>query len=231
MEDNGYYICYTGNSKETSHYLYLRARVCEKCVEVDVTAVATVIIVDVCFTLGLMMFVYYWSKNRKAKAKPVTRGMGGGGRPRGQNKERPPPVPNPDYEVTAHPERPAGSVFWLESERRLRTDCQERYFPLAPLPAPCFSLLPGQVLDPMRGLFLNRMVNSYPTALSPAPSFLPALLALDIAASLSFETSLVMPSHLACPSCQDIYFCYSLPANSSCPPWMSLLPSALFFCM
>uniref|UniRef100_A0A8C8YNB7 T-cell surface glycoprotein CD3 epsilon chain n=1 Tax=Prolemur simus TaxID=1328070 RepID=A0A8C8YNB7_PROSS len=99
MEDNGYYICYTGNSKETSHYLYLRARVCEKCVEVDVMAVATVVIVDVCFTLGLMMFVYYWSKNRKAKAKPVTRGMGGGGREqRGQNKERPPPVPNPDYE-------------------------------------------------------------------------------------------------------------------------------------
>uniref|UniRef100_A0A2K6FB02 T-cell surface glycoprotein CD3 epsilon chain n=1 Tax=Propithecus coquereli TaxID=379532 RepID=A0A2K6FB02_PROCO len=97
-EDSGYYACYTGTSKEVSHYLYLRARVCENCMEVDVTAVATVIIVDVCITLGLMVLVYYWSKNRKAKAKPVTRGMGAGGRPRGQNKERPPPVPNPDYE-------------------------------------------------------------------------------------------------------------------------------------
>nr|BAJ16152.1 CD3e molecule, epsilon (CD3-TCR complex) [Galago senegalensis] len=98
MENSGSYSCYTGNKEDMSHYLYLRARVCENCMEVDVMAVATIVIVDICITLGLMMFVYYWSKNKKAKAKPVTRGMGAGGRPRGQNKERPPPVPNPDYE-------------------------------------------------------------------------------------------------------------------------------------
>ncbi|OBS58522.1 hypothetical protein A6R68_10387, partial [Neotoma lepida] len=97
VEDNGYYVCYSDASQKNA-YLYLKARVCENCVEVDLTAVAVIIIVDVCITLGLLMVVYYWSKNRKAKAKPVTRGTGAAGRPRGQNRERPPPVPNPDYE-------------------------------------------------------------------------------------------------------------------------------------
>ncbi|XP_021082410.1 T-cell surface glycoprotein CD3 epsilon chain [Mesocricetus auratus] len=95
--DSGYYACYL-ESSEKNAYLYLKARVCENCVEVDLTAVAIIIIVDICITLGLLMVVYYWSKSRKAKAKPVSRGTGAGGRPRGQNKERPPPVPNPDYE-------------------------------------------------------------------------------------------------------------------------------------
>nr|BAJ16136.1 CD3e molecule, epsilon (CD3-TCR complex) [Hylobates lar] len=100
MEQSGYYVCYPRGSKpeDASSYLYLRARVCENCMEMDVTAVATVVIVDIGITLGLLLLVYYWSKNRKAKAKPVTRGAGAGGRQRGQNKERPPPVPNPDYE-------------------------------------------------------------------------------------------------------------------------------------
>nr|XP_031526312.1 T-cell surface glycoprotein CD3 epsilon chain [Vicugna pacos]XP_031526313.1 T-cell surface glycoprotein CD3 epsilon chain [Vicugna pacos]XP_031526314.1 T-cell surface glycoprotein CD3 epsilon chain [Vicugna pacos] len=96
MENSGYYTCYI--RKEESHRIYLKARVCENCVEVDLTAVATIIIVDICVTLGLLLLVYYWSKRRKVKAKPVTRGAGAGGRPRGQNRERPPPVPNPDYE-------------------------------------------------------------------------------------------------------------------------------------
>ncbi|XP_010979688.1 T-cell surface glycoprotein CD3 epsilon chain [Camelus dromedarius] len=96
MENSGYYTCSTKEKK--SHRIYLKARVCENCVEVDVTAVATIIIVDICVTLGLLLLVYYWSKRRKVKAKPVTRGAGAGGRPRGQNRERPPPVPNPDYE-------------------------------------------------------------------------------------------------------------------------------------
>ncbi|XP_054448523.1 T-cell surface glycoprotein CD3 epsilon chain [Pteronotus mesoamericanus] len=98
VKDSGYYACYISTSRENLHYLYLKARVCENCIEVDLTAVATIIIVDICITLGLLLPVYYWSKNRKAKTKPVTRGVGAGSRPSGQNKERPPPVPNPDYE-------------------------------------------------------------------------------------------------------------------------------------
>lgn len=98
MENNGYYSCYTSTSKNNRNLLYLKARVCENCMEVDLMAVVVIIIVDICITLGLLLLVYYWSKNRKTKAKPVTRGVGTGGKPRGQNKERPPPVPNPDYE-------------------------------------------------------------------------------------------------------------------------------------
>ncbi|XP_059122860.1 T-cell surface glycoprotein CD3 epsilon chain [Peromyscus eremicus] len=96
VQDSGYYACHA--ETPSNAYLYLKARVCENCVEVDLTAIAIIIVIDVCITLGLLMVVYYWSKSRKAKAKPVTRGTGAAGRPRGQNKERPPPVPNPDYE-------------------------------------------------------------------------------------------------------------------------------------
>ncbi|XP_063639510.1 T-cell surface glycoprotein CD3 epsilon chain isoform X2 [Pan troglodytes] len=100
LEQSGYYVCYPRGSKpeDANFYLYLRARVCENCMEMDVMSVATIVIVDICITGGLLLLVYYWSKNRKAKAKPVTRGAGAGGRQRGQNKEKPPPVPNPDYE-------------------------------------------------------------------------------------------------------------------------------------
>lgn len=52
--------------------------------ELDLMTVASVVVVDVCVTLGLLVLVYYWSKNRKAKAKPVTRGAAAGGRPRGE---------------------------------------------------------------------------------------------------------------------------------------------------
>lgn len=61
--------------------------VCENCVEVDLMAVVTIIVVDICITLGLLMVVYYYSKSRKAKAMPVTRGAGAGGRPRGKTME------------------------------------------------------------------------------------------------------------------------------------------------
>ncbi|XP_026361439.2 T-cell surface glycoprotein CD3 epsilon chain [Ursus arctos] len=97
MEDSGFYTCYADQSKE-KNYLYLKARVCTNCMEVDLMAVAAIITADICVTLGLLLLVYYWSKNRKASAKPVMRATGAGGRTRGQNKEKPPPVPNPDYE-------------------------------------------------------------------------------------------------------------------------------------
>ncbi|ELK31950.1 T-cell surface glycoprotein CD3 epsilon chain [Myotis davidii] len=80
MENSGHYTCYRGNSNNRN-YLYLKARVCENCMEVDVMAVAGIIVADICVTLGLLLVVYYWSKNRKAKAKPMTRGVGAGGRP------------------------------------------------------------------------------------------------------------------------------------------------------
>ncbi|KAM9221741.1 T-cell surface glycoprotein CD3 epsilon chain [Dugong dugon] len=96
VENSGYYVCPA--EKENNLHLYLKARVCESCIEVNLLAVVAVVIGDICITLGLLLVVYHWSKNRKAKAKPVKRGTGAGGRPRGKNKEKPPPVPNPDYE-------------------------------------------------------------------------------------------------------------------------------------
>ncbi|XP_006890948.1 PREDICTED: T-cell surface glycoprotein CD3 epsilon chain [Elephantulus edwardii] len=97
VDNSGCYACYN-NENDKKYFLYLKARVCENCLELDPLVVIAIVIVDVCITLGLLLVVYYWSKNRKAKSKPVTRGAASGGRPRGQKKEKPPPVPNPDYE-------------------------------------------------------------------------------------------------------------------------------------
>lgn len=61
--------------------------VCENCVEADLRVVATIIVVDICVTLGLLLLVYHCSKSRKARTAPVTRGAGAGGRPRGKTME------------------------------------------------------------------------------------------------------------------------------------------------
>ncbi|XP_066190726.1 T-cell surface glycoprotein CD3 epsilon chain-like [Sylvia atricapilla] len=71
--------------------LYLNARVCATCEELDALTVAG-IAADL-LTLGLLILVYYFSKGRKGRAS-----SSGDSRPRGQKMQRPPPVPNPDYE-------------------------------------------------------------------------------------------------------------------------------------
>ncbi|XP_068922693.1 T-cell surface glycoprotein CD3 epsilon chain [Petaurus breviceps papuanus] len=98
-EYSGHFHCKKrGSEDREGYYLYLKTRVCDGCVEVEVLTVVGIVIADVLITLGVLLLVYYWSKRQKAKAKPVGRGGGAGGRTRGANKERPPPVPNPDYE-------------------------------------------------------------------------------------------------------------------------------------
>ncbi|XP_020840436.1 T-cell surface glycoprotein CD3 epsilon chain [Phascolarctos cinereus] len=98
-EYSGHFHCKRKSSEDREGYfLYLKTRVCDGCMEVEVLTVAGIVIADVFVTLGVLLLVYYWSKGRKAKAKPVGRGGGAGGRTRGANRERPPPVPNPDYE-------------------------------------------------------------------------------------------------------------------------------------
>ncbi|NWH79252.1 CD3E protein, partial [Piaya cayana] len=74
-----------------SHQMYLNARVCANCEELDALMVTGIIIADILITLGLLILVYYFSKDRKDR-------VGAGGRQRGQKMQRPPPVPNPDYE-------------------------------------------------------------------------------------------------------------------------------------
>ncbi|NXP58671.1 CD3E protein, partial [Chloropsis cyanopogon] len=82
--------CSSGNKKRQ---LYLNARVCATCEELDALAVAGIITADLLVTLGVLILVYYFSKSRKGRAS-----AGGDSRPRGQKMQRPPPVPNPDYE-------------------------------------------------------------------------------------------------------------------------------------
>ncbi|NXT68748.1 CD3E protein, partial [Chaetops frenatus] len=82
--------CSLGNKKRE---LYLNARVCANCQELDALTVAGIITADLLITLGVLILVYYFSKGRKGRASSA-----GDSRPRGQKMQRPPPVPNPDYE-------------------------------------------------------------------------------------------------------------------------------------
>ncbi|NXC40176.1 CD3E protein, partial [Penelope pileata] len=77
----------------TKHNIYLNARVCTNCEELDALAVTGIITADLLITFGVLILVYYFSKNKKGQAS-----AGAGSRPRGQKMQRPPPVPNPDYE-------------------------------------------------------------------------------------------------------------------------------------
>ncbi|NXT47915.1 CD3E protein, partial [Pluvianellus socialis] len=81
----------SGDGKK--HTMYLHARVCANCEELDTWAVTGIITADILITLGVLILVYYFSKDRKGGAS-----TGAGSRPRGQKAQRPPPVPNPDYE-------------------------------------------------------------------------------------------------------------------------------------
>ncbi|NXP23936.1 CD3E protein, partial [Scytalopus superciliaris] len=81
------------SSRSTKHDLYLNARVCANCEELDALTVTGIIIADLLITLGVLILVYYFSKDRKGRAS-----TGPAPRPRGQKTQRPPPVPNPDYE-------------------------------------------------------------------------------------------------------------------------------------
>ncbi|NWW52967.1 CD3E protein, partial [Pedionomus torquatus] len=81
------------SSDGEKRHLYLNARVCTNCEELDTLAVIGIITADLLITFGVLILVYYFSKDRKGKASTSA-----GGRPRGQKLQRPPPVPNPDYE-------------------------------------------------------------------------------------------------------------------------------------
>ncbi|NXL23236.1 CD3E protein, partial [Setophaga kirtlandii] len=76
-----------------THQLYLNAKVCATCEELDALTVAGIITADLLITLGVLILVYYFCKGRKGRASSA-----GDSRPRGQKMQRPPPVPNPDYE-------------------------------------------------------------------------------------------------------------------------------------
>ncbi|XP_042738419.1 T-cell surface glycoprotein CD3 epsilon chain [Lagopus leucura] len=82
--------CEDGGKK---HALYLNAKVCTNCEELDTLTVTGIIIADLLITLGVLILVHYFSKNKKGQSRAAA-----GSRPRAQKMQRPPPVPNPDYE-------------------------------------------------------------------------------------------------------------------------------------
>ncbi|NXN69617.1 CD3E protein, partial [Himantopus himantopus] len=81
------------SADNTNYEMYLNARVCANCEELDALAVTGIITADLLITFGVLILVYYFSKDRKGRASTSA-----GSRPRGQKVQRPPPVPNPDYE-------------------------------------------------------------------------------------------------------------------------------------
>ncbi|KAM6238332.1 T-cell surface glycoprotein CD3 epsilon chain [Porphyrio hochstetteri] len=82
-----------GESSSKNNELYLHAKVCENCEELDALTVTGIITADLFITLGVLILVYYFNKDRKGRGS-----TGAGSQPRGQKMQRPPPVPNPDYE-------------------------------------------------------------------------------------------------------------------------------------
>ncbi|XP_077313016.1 T-cell surface glycoprotein CD3 epsilon chain [Lithobates pipiens] len=86
-DDNGEYYC------DDNKHLYLKAYVCENCIEVSILLLAGILIADCLVTLGAAFFIYFGFKRKSVRSSE----MAPGGRNRG-NKERPPPVPHPDYE-------------------------------------------------------------------------------------------------------------------------------------
>ncbi|KAJ1189983.1 hypothetical protein NDU88_006724 [Pleurodeles waltl] len=90
-KNNGEYLCVEGRK---SYRLYLKAKVCERCIDMDFWTVAGIVVGDLLVTAGVVILVYFWAKGRK-------RNPGTGAAPARRTKdtkERPPPVPNPDYE-------------------------------------------------------------------------------------------------------------------------------------
>ncbi|XP_058865572.1 T-cell surface glycoprotein CD3 epsilon chain isoform X1 [Acipenser ruthenus] len=86
--NNGLYKCSNGNDH---YHFYVKVKVCESCVEVEVVPMIGIIFADLLVTAGVAILVYYWAQNRKGASA-----MAPAARPGRQN--RAPPVPNPDYE-------------------------------------------------------------------------------------------------------------------------------------
>ncbi|NXJ10349.1 CD3E protein, partial [Odontophorus gujanensis] len=85
--------CMENEDNKNKRALYLNARVCPNCEELDTLAVIGIIIADLLITLGILILVHYCSKNKRGQTS-----AGAGRRPQAQKMQRPPPVPNPDYE-------------------------------------------------------------------------------------------------------------------------------------
>ncbi|XP_026994508.2 T-cell surface glycoprotein CD3 epsilon chain [Tachysurus fulvidraco] len=104
-KNNGLYSCNVKGNKNL-HYFFIKAKVCDGCVDLDMNLALLVVFADVLFTLLVVFIVYYCTKKsagtagpqRPTQARPV----------RGQ--ARGPPPPDPDYQPLNQATR-SGDVY------------------------------------------------------------------------------------------------------------------------
>ncbi|KAI4879547.1 hypothetical protein NFI96_030824 [Prochilodus magdalenae] len=87
-KDNDLYYC--TRDKKFKMYFYTKIKVCNGCIEMDMTWTALLMFGDIFITLGVIILVYMCSKKKTGSAPPQ-RGAKG-------PQARAPPPPEPDYQ-------------------------------------------------------------------------------------------------------------------------------------
>ncbi|KAK3531344.1 hypothetical protein QTP70_018149 [Hemibagrus guttatus] len=94
-KQDGLYFCSNGEESDPKlHYFYIKAKVCDGCVDLDMTMAMGVVFGDVLLTLMIVFVVYYCTRKKAGTAGPQ--------RPtqarQGRAPARGPPPPDPDYQ-------------------------------------------------------------------------------------------------------------------------------------
>ncbi|KAG7322053.1 hypothetical protein KOW79_014911 [Hemibagrus wyckioides] len=106
-KNDGLYSCTSQESaEEKTHYFYIKAKVCDGCVDLDMTLALVVVFADVLLTLVIVLAVYYCTRKNAGTAGPQ--------RPtqarQGRAQARGPPPPDPDYQPL-NPTTRSGDVY------------------------------------------------------------------------------------------------------------------------
>ncbi|XP_047017380.1 T-cell surface glycoprotein CD3 epsilon chain isoform X2 [Ictalurus punctatus] len=109
--DGFYYCSYGAESKK--HHFYIKAKVCEGCVDMDMIVAFGVVFADVLITLGIVAIVYFCAKNKAGTAAPQRATQSR--QPRGP--ARGPPPPDPDYQPL-NPATRSNDVYAQAHQRR-----------------------------------------------------------------------------------------------------------------
>ncbi|XP_053503548.1 T-cell surface glycoprotein CD3 epsilon chain isoform X1 [Ictalurus furcatus] len=111
-KSGGFYYCsYEAESK--THHFYIKAKVCEGCVDMDMIVAFGVVFADVMITLGIVAIVYFCAKNKAGTAAPQRATQPR--QPRGP--ARGPPPPDPDYQPL-NPATRSNDVYAQAHQRR-----------------------------------------------------------------------------------------------------------------
>ncbi|KAF4085755.1 hypothetical protein AMELA_G00098510 [Ameiurus melas] len=106
----GFYSCRYGTD---SHHFYIKAKVCEGCVDMDMMVAFGVVFADVLITLGIVAIVYFCAKSKAGTAAPQRPTQPR--QPRGP--ARGPPPPDPDYQPL-NPATRSNDVYAQAHQRR-----------------------------------------------------------------------------------------------------------------